>query len=77
MVFFSFIAISNSDSEYLQASRVDLYADSPLVGSFSFFRSDLVGSFYGTLHLPIGLGKVRATCCMLETPFCPKVSEFC
>lgn len=42
MVFLSFLPISNSDGEYPQASGVDLYASNPLVGSFPFFRSDLV-----------------------------------
>ena len=44
MVFLSFLPMSSSDGEYPQARGVDLYANSPLDGSFSFFSSDLVVS---------------------------------
>ena len=44
MVFLSFLPMSSSDGEYPQARRVDLYANSPLDGSFSVFSSDLVVS---------------------------------
>ena len=44
MVFLSFLPMSSLDGEYPQARGVDLYANSPLDGSFSFFSSDLVVS---------------------------------
>ena len=37
-----FRPMSSSAGECPQASGVDLYANSPLVGSFSFFKRDLV-----------------------------------
>lgn len=66
MTFLNFRPISNFDGEYPQANGMDLYANSPLDGSFSFFGSDLVVS---TACLPhIGLSEAGAACLMPETP---------
>lgn len=42
MVLLTFHPISSSAGKYPQANGVDLYSNSPFVGSFSFLRSDLV-----------------------------------
>ena len=44
MVFLNFLPMSSSDGGYPQARGVDLYDNSPLDGSFSFFSGDLVVS---------------------------------
>ena len=56
MVFLSFLPICISDGEYPQARGVDLYANSPLNGSFSFFSSDLVVSTTRSAS-PVDCGK--------------------
>ena len=56
MVFFSFLPMSSSDGEYPQARGVDLYANSPLDGSFCFFSSDLVVSTARSAS-PLACGK--------------------
>ena len=50
------VSTSSSDAEYPQVRGVDLYANSPLDGSFSFFRSDLVVST-GPFASPLDCGK--------------------
>ena len=57
MVFVSFLSMSSSDGEYPQASGVDLYANSPLDLSFSFFSSDLVVSTARSAS-PLDCGKL-------------------
>ena len=56
MVFLSFLPMSSSDGEYPQARGVDLYTNSRLDGSFSFFSSDLVVSTACSASL-LGCGK--------------------
>ena len=41
MLFLSFLPMSSSAGEYLQASGVDLYANSPLDGSVVYFQYSL------------------------------------
>ena len=48
--------ISNSDGEYPQARGVDLYANSPFDGSFSFFSKDLTVSTASSTS-PLDCGK--------------------
>lgn len=50
-----------------------LYADSPLVRSFSLLRSNLA-VFYSMLHLAIGLQEAGAACLLPETSCVHKIS---
>ena len=62
MVFLSFLPMSRSDGEYPQARGVDLYANSPLDGSFFFFSSYLVSTARSASPLDYGKRGLLVVC---------------